>query len=217
MSMSMSHSMSMISTNEKCHFCMYSMSDPDLVLVPPRRMEEASDYAHTLTVDDAIMCPAVLAAEAVCCPVGVTDDPVTASVVTDAPEAGSVDVHSTPAPVTSALTEYPTHAPVTPAPVTDAPTTDPPVATSVDEAHAPTLVPITPAPVTPAPVTPAPVTDAPTSHSPTKSPPVAATDVPVVTPVITDTPHIMSMSMSHSMSIATKVSCEVGPMWQSLI
>ena len=80
------------------------------------------------------------------------------------------------------------------------------MATSVDEAHAPTLVPITPAPVTPAPVTPAPVTDAPTSHSPTKSPPVAATDVPVVTPVITDTPHIMSMSMSHSMSIATKVS-----------
>ena len=106
------------------------MPDPDLVLPTPadgHTCQEASDYAHTLTVDD-VMCPTVLAAEAVCCPVGVTTDaPVTAPVVTtDAPVAGSVDeVHSTPAPITPAPTEYPTLAPATPAPNEYPPTPDP--------------------------------------------------------------------------------------------
>ena len=68
MSMSMSHSMS-VSTDTKCHFCMDGMPDPDLVLPTPdgETCQQASDYAHTLTVDDA-MCPTVLAAEALCCP-----------------------------------------------------------------------------------------------------------------------------------------------------
>jgi hypothetical protein len=164
MSMSMSHSMSMSvsTTDDKCHFCMDGMPDPDLVLPTPadgQTCQEASDYAHTLTVDD-VMCPTVLAAEAVCCPVGgvtMTDAPVTAPVVTtDAPVAGSVDeVHSTPAPITPAPTEHPTHAPVTPAPT-----------------EYPTHAPVTPAPTehpTLAPVTPAP-TEHPTLHPATPAP-----------------------------------------------
>ena len=74
MSMSMSHSMS-VSTDTKCHFCMDGMPDPDLVLPIPdgETCQQASDYAHTLTVDDA-MCPTVLAAEALCCPAGASTD-----------------------------------------------------------------------------------------------------------------------------------------------
>ena len=74
MSMSMSHSMSVSTDDTKCHFCMDGMPDPDLVLPTPdgETCQQASDYAHTLTVDDA-MCPTVLAAEALCCPAGVTE------------------------------------------------------------------------------------------------------------------------------------------------
>jgi hypothetical protein len=53
---------------------MDGMSDPDLVLPTPdgETCQQASDYAHTLTVDDA-MCSTVLAAETLCCPAGVTE------------------------------------------------------------------------------------------------------------------------------------------------
>ena len=52
-----------------CLFCFDGMPNPDLVLPTPdgETCQQASDYAHTLTVDDA-MCPTVLAAEALCCP-----------------------------------------------------------------------------------------------------------------------------------------------------
>jgi hypothetical protein len=72
MSMSMSHSMS-ISHDTMCHFCSDGLVDPELVLPTPvgETCIQAQEYANTLTVNDA-MCPAVLAAEALCCP-GVTE------------------------------------------------------------------------------------------------------------------------------------------------
>jgi hypothetical protein len=72
--MSMSMSMSVSTTDDKCPFCLDGMPDPDFVLPTPdgETCQQAYDYAHTLTVND-VMCPTVLAAEALCCPVGVTE------------------------------------------------------------------------------------------------------------------------------------------------
>ena len=52
-----------------CLFCLDGMPDPDFVLPTPdgETCQQAYDYAHTLTVNDA-MCPTVLAAEVLCCP-----------------------------------------------------------------------------------------------------------------------------------------------------